>query len=299
MVQYDELLVTVFICVIGGLLLIVGLGIYFENELTSLFFGGEATSAAKPAGGADDASGRRASVPAADSGGDGGGAADQSANGGGAGFGSWGGTKQRPGDRRVYSSGVRLEELLRWPALEACRALHAYALEMSGEDTEAFFSALPQITNCILGLDHANGALNKGWLNQQALVYIYTYTWTWSEYMSAKCKGNGMGCGRSDHPALHALVQLQGVSPAAPRPARLVCLSRLSVAAVQIRPVHRHTDAQLRPAPSRASRSAAPHAYPMLCICTHACRYAHRRCYCSSRSAARGWRSSCRPCLTR
>ena len=66
-VQYDELLVTVFICVIGGLLLIVGLGIYFENELTSFFFGGEASSAAKPSGGADDASGRRASVPAADS----------------------------------------------------------------------------------------------------------------------------------------------------------------------------------------------------------------------------------------
>ena len=171
-VQYDELLVTVFICVIGGLLLIVGLGIYFENELTSLFFGGDASSAAKPASGADDANGRRASVPAADpSGAGGGGAADQSANGGGAGFGSWGSPK-RPGDRRVYSNGVRLEELLRWPALDACRALHAYAQEMSGEDTEAFFSALPQITNCVLGLDHANGALNKGWLNQQVL---YTY----------------------------------------------------------------------------------------------------------------------------
>ena len=171
-VQYDELLVTVFICVIGGLLLIVGLGIYFENELTRLFFGGDASSAAKPAGGADDANGRRASVPAADpSGAGGGGAADQSANGGGAGFGSWGSPK-RPGDRRVYSNGVRLEELLRWPAVDACRALHAYALEMSGEDTEAFFSALPQITNCVLGLDHANGALNKGWLNQQALLLI-------------------------------------------------------------------------------------------------------------------------------
>ena len=171
-VQYDELLVTVFICVIGGLLLIVGLGIYFENELTSLFFGGDASSAAKPASGADDANGRRASVPAADpSGAGGGGAADQSTNGGGAGFGSWGSPK-RPGDRRVYSNGVRLEELLRWPALDACRALHAYAQEMSGEDTEAFFSALPQITNCVLGLDHANGALNKGWLNQQVL---YTY----------------------------------------------------------------------------------------------------------------------------
>ena len=72
-------------------------------------------------------------------------------------FGSWGSPK-RPGDRRVYSSGVRLEELLRWPAVDACRALHAYALEMSGEDTDAFFSALPQITNCVLGLDHANGA---------------------------------------------------------------------------------------------------------------------------------------------
>ena len=157
-VQYDELLVTVFICVIGGLLLIVGLGIYFENELTSFFFGGEASSAAKPSGGADDASGRRASVPAADSSGTGGGGAtDPSANGGGAGFGSWGSPK-RPGDRRVYSSGVRLEELLRWPAVDACRALHVYALEMSGEDTDAFFSALPQITNCVLGLDHANGA---------------------------------------------------------------------------------------------------------------------------------------------
>ena len=112
-VQYDELLVTVFICVIGALLLIVGLGIYFENELTSLFFGGEATSAAKPAGGAEDAQGRRASVPAADTGGVGGGPNNQPANGGGAGFGSWGGTKPRPGDqRRVYSSGVRLEELL-------------------------------------------------------------------------------------------------------------------------------------------------------------------------------------------
>ena len=158
-VQYDELLVTVFICVIGGLLLIVGLGIYFENELTSFFFGGEASSAAKPSGGSDDASGRRASVPAADSSGaGGGGATDPSTNGGGAGFGSWGSPK-RPGDRRVYSSGVRLEELLRWPAVDACRALHAYALEMSGEDTDAFFSALPQITNCVLGLDHANGAL--------------------------------------------------------------------------------------------------------------------------------------------
>ena len=43
-VQYDELLVTVFICVIGGLLLIVSLGIYFENELTRLFFGGDTNS---------------------------------------------------------------------------------------------------------------------------------------------------------------------------------------------------------------------------------------------------------------
>jgi hypothetical protein len=176
-VQYDELLVTVFICVIGGLLLIVGLGIYFENELTSLFFGGEASSAAKPAGAAGDANGRRASVPAADpSGAGGGGAADPSASGGGAGFGCWGSPK-RPGDRRVYSNGVRLEELLQWPAMDACRALHAYALEMSGEDTEAFFAALPQITNCVLGLDHANGALNKGWLNQQARTLCLPYTY--------------------------------------------------------------------------------------------------------------------------
>ena len=176
-VQYDELLVTVFICVIGGLLLIVGLGIYFENELTSLFFGGEASSAAKPAGAAGDSNGRRASVPAADpSGAGGGGAADPSASGGGAGFGCWGSPK-RPGDRRVYSNGVRLEELLQWPAMDACRALHAYALEMSGEDTEAFFAALPQITNCVLGLDHANGALNKGWLNQQARTLCLPYTY--------------------------------------------------------------------------------------------------------------------------
>ena len=200
-VQYDELLVTVFICVIGGLLLIVGLGIYFENELTSLFFGGDASSAAKPASGADDANGRRASVPAADpSGAGGGGAADQSANGGGAGFGSWGSPK-RPGDRRVYSNGVRLEELLRWPALDACRALHAYAQEMSGEDTEAFFSALPQITNCVLGLDHANGALNKGWLNQQVLYtyptptlhlpYTYSTPTTYSTcFTYSTCQGN-------------------------------------------------------------------------------------------------------------
>ena len=34
----EQLLVTVFICVIGALLLLVGLGIYFENELTNLFF---------------------------------------------------------------------------------------------------------------------------------------------------------------------------------------------------------------------------------------------------------------------
>ena len=133
MQQTEQLLVTVFICVIGALLLIVGLGIYFENELTSLFFGGEASSASKQSGGSEGTSDRRASVPTADPSAGGAGATDQPAASVAAGFGSWSGGKQRPGDKRVYSSGVRLDELLRWPALESCRALHAYALEMSGE----------------------------------------------------------------------------------------------------------------------------------------------------------------------
>ena len=46
MKQTEQLLVTIFICVIGGLMLIVGLGIYFENELTQLFFSEKAGGSA-------------------------------------------------------------------------------------------------------------------------------------------------------------------------------------------------------------------------------------------------------------
>ena len=75
------------------------------------------------------------------------------------------------GKKRVYTSGVRLEELLFWSALEAPEALVAYCAQMEGDEREALFSALPQVTSCILGLE---SGLNtpKGWLNEQANLLL-------------------------------------------------------------------------------------------------------------------------------
>ena len=152
MKQTEQLLVTIFICVIGGMMLIVAFGIYFENELTQLFFSEKAGGSASSSGGADTRD-RRASVPA--------GTAGTSDNTGG----------QPIDGPRVYSSSVRLEELLRWPAIEAARALRRHTNEMSGDDTEAYFAALDHVANCILGINPTPGT-SKGWFNQQMLAMI-------------------------------------------------------------------------------------------------------------------------------
>ena len=151
MKQTEQLLVTIFICVIGGMMLIVGLGIYFENELTQLFFSDSAGGKPSSSGGADTRD-RRASVPTGTAG-----TNDNAA--------------QPVDGPRVYSSSVRLEELLRWPAIEAARALRRHTNEMSGDDTEAYFAALDHVANCILGINPTPGT-SKGWFNQQMLAMI-------------------------------------------------------------------------------------------------------------------------------
>eukprot|EP00967_Tisochrysis_lutea_P050559 scaffold62234_cov32-Tisochrysis_lutea.AAC.4 len=88
--------------------------------------------------------------------------------------GAWGLSSMRGGgthaERRVYTTGTRLDELLRWPALDGALALLAYLRNMDWEDKEALLKALPQIANCILGLDTAasGAAGGRGWLNEQA-----------------------------------------------------------------------------------------------------------------------------------
>ena len=75
--------------------------------------------------------------------------------------------------KRTYYRGVRLDELLTWSATEASEALAAYVTQMEGDEREALFSALPQLTNCVLGLDHAAGAgAPRGWLNEQANLLV-------------------------------------------------------------------------------------------------------------------------------
>ena len=67
---------------------------------------------------------------------------------------AWRGARGGEG-RRVYTNGTRLDELLRWPALDAAVALKAYVRQMDWEDKETLLTHLPQVTNCILGLDTA------------------------------------------------------------------------------------------------------------------------------------------------
>ncbi len=42
---------------------------------------------------------------------------------------------------------------------------------MEGDERDAFYAALPQLTNRVLGLDHAGGA-SQGWLNEQATLLV-------------------------------------------------------------------------------------------------------------------------------
>ena len=74
--------------------------------------------------------------------------------------------------KRVYTSGVRLEELFRWTSLEASEALAAYASQMEGDEREAFYARLPQITNLVLGLDHSGPDKPVGWLNEQYKLLV-------------------------------------------------------------------------------------------------------------------------------
>lgn len=72
-----------------------------------------------------------------------------------------------PRSDRVYTTGTRLEDLLSWSALDASIALHAYMRQMDWEERDALLGALPQIANCILGLDPTGGSTSRGWLNEQ------------------------------------------------------------------------------------------------------------------------------------
>tara|TARA_B100000524_G_scaffold134284_1_gene66917 strand:+ start:144 stop:2801 length:2658 start_codon:yes stop_codon:yes gene_type:complete len=72
-----------------------------------------------------------------------------------------------PRSERLYVPGTRLDDLLRWSALDASVALHAYMRQMDWEERDALLGALPQIANCILGLDPTGGTTSRGWLNEQ------------------------------------------------------------------------------------------------------------------------------------
>ena len=76
-----------------------------------------------------------------------------------------------PSKKRVWTSGVRLDELLSWSTLEATEALAAYASQMVGDEREAFYVSLPQIANAVLGLDHGPGS-PRGWLNDQSNLLV-------------------------------------------------------------------------------------------------------------------------------
>ena len=78
------------------------------------------------------------------------------------------GVANKPQKKRVYTSGTRVEELLTWSALESTEALAAYLQQMEGDEREALFSHLPQVANCVLGLDHHGPSSARGWLNEQA-----------------------------------------------------------------------------------------------------------------------------------
>ena len=94
-------------------------------------------------------------------------AAAPAAGGGGGMLGGLMGAGTAAGPQRVYTSGTRLEELLGWPgSVDAPEALYMYISQMEGEEQEALFSALPQVVNCVTGLDTNNA--QRAWLNQQA-----------------------------------------------------------------------------------------------------------------------------------
>lgn len=78
------------------------------------------------------------------------------------------GGASKPAKKRVYTQGVRLEDLLTWPAADAAEALAAYLQQMEGDEREALFSHLPQATNCVLGLDQHVPGSPRGWLNEQS-----------------------------------------------------------------------------------------------------------------------------------
>lgn len=134
-------------------MLLVAVGLIFFLDSSSDF---------KPVDDAGTAAGGDGSAPAADTGGAAGAPSASQA---------WGlGTRSGASKRHAYTTGTRLEELLRWPAADGAEGLLAYVRKMDWEDRETLFKSLPQIANVILGLDTAATGLagGRGWLNEQA-----------------------------------------------------------------------------------------------------------------------------------